>query len=346
MSSHHHNEFWVKGGYFQIDKVGFLNSDFLNKLWTNLTLRVGHMEINYGDAHFRRSDGGHTLQNPFMENYIMDAFTTEIGGELYWQKNGVIVMGGLTDGEIQGNVTKPDDRKPRLYGKLGYDKQISEDLRVRLTGSFSSTKSSISNTLYGGDHTGSNYQFVMDNTSATVTTAYTSGRFNPGFRDNSTTFMINPFVKFKGLEFFGVYENAKGNSQQGNGETKNATTGAALAAIDDRTATQTAVDLLYRFGKTEQFYLGARYNVVNAEMLFGTNNGSQGQLKDVSIDRTAFVAGWFLTPKVLFKAEYVIQNYSDFPDVYTVDAATDYLESDRFAGGQFKGLVIQGSISF
>ena len=47
------------------------------------TVRVGHIEINYGDAHFRRSDNGNAIYNPFVGNYIMDAFTTEIGGEVY-----------------------------------------------------------------------------------------------------------------------------------------------------------------------------------------------------------------------------------------------------------------------
>lgn len=41
MSSHHHNEFWVKGGYLQIDKVGFLKSEFFDNLWKNLTLKSG-----------------------------------------------------------------------------------------------------------------------------------------------------------------------------------------------------------------------------------------------------------------------------------------------------------------
>src|SRR6187551_374831 len=218
MSSRHHNEFWVKGGYLQIDKVGFMNSEFLNKLWTDLTLKVGHMEINYGDTHFRRSDGGNTLWNPFMENNIMDAFTTEIGAELYWHKKGIIAMMGLTDGEIQGSTTKKDDRAPSIYGKLGYDKAINEDLRVRLTGSFYTTKSSISNTIYGGDRTGSHYYYVMEPVSATLTANAFSGRVNPGFKDNVSSFMINPFVKFHGLELFGTYEVAKGNSQVENGE--------------------------------------------------------------------------------------------------------------------------------
>jgi hypothetical protein len=199
MSSRHHNEFWVKGGYFQIDKVGFMNSEFLNNLWKNLTLKIGHMEINYGDAHFRRSDGGNAIYNPFVENNIMDAFTTEIGGELYWQKSGFLAMAGITDGEIQGSVTKGKDREPSFYGKLGYDSKVAEDLRVRLTGSVYSTKSSISATLYGGDRTGSHYYFVMEPTAATLTGNAFSGRVNPGFKDNITAFMINPFVKFKGL---------------------------------------------------------------------------------------------------------------------------------------------------
>lgn len=343
MSSHHHNEFWVKGGYFQIDKVGFMNSEFMNKLWTNLTLKIGHMEINYGDAHFRRSDGGNTLYNPFMENNIMDEFTTEIGGELYFKKGGFLAMLGLTDGEIQGNVSKPDDRKPSIYGKLGFDKNISEDLRVRLTGSFYSTKSSVSNTLFGGDRTGSNYQYVMENTAATLTGNSFSGRFNPGFRDNLTTFMINPFVKFKGLELFGTYEKAKGNTAVENGEIQYSNpTLPRISALDDRDATQTAFDLIYRFGRNENFYVGGRYNKVDATIALGqsttatgaTPSINQGTRTDVGVERTSFAAGWFITRNVLFKAEYVKQNYDGYPD------------SNILSDGKFDGFIVQGVIGF
>ena len=57
------------------------------------TIRVGHFEINYGDAHFRRSDNGNAMFNPFVGNYLMDAFTTEIGGEVYLRSKGVMLMG-------------------------------------------------------------------------------------------------------------------------------------------------------------------------------------------------------------------------------------------------------------
>ncbi len=218
MASHHHNEFWVKGGYFQIDKVGFLNSETMNNIWKNLTLKIGHMEINYGDAHFRRSDGGNNLWNPFIENNIMDAFTTEIGAEVYWQRDGIILMGGLSNGEIQGSVTAGDRRGPSVYGKLGYDKVLADRTRVRITASLLTKSSSVNGTLYGGDRTGSNYQFVMEPANATVTGNAFSGRYNPNFRDNVTAMMINPFIKFQGLEFFGTLEFSEGNSAVENGE--------------------------------------------------------------------------------------------------------------------------------
>ena len=73
MSARHHNEFWVKGGYIQIDKLPM----FGNPQWfTDLVrVKIGHFQPNYGDQQFRRSDGGNALFNPFAENFIIDAFT-------------------------------------------------------------------------------------------------------------------------------------------------------------------------------------------------------------------------------------------------------------------------------
>ena len=344
MSAHHHNEFWVKGGYFQIDKVGFLKSAFLDKMWKNLTLKIGHMEINYGDAHFRRSDGGNTFYNPFMDNNIMDAFTTEIGGELYWQKNGIITMLGMTNGEIQGSVTRQSDRSPSIYGKVGYDKVFGEKNRVRITGSFLRKASSISGTLYGGDRTGSNYQYVMEPVTATLTGNAFSGRINPNFKDNVTTFTINPFIKLAGFEFLGTYEIARGQNSVENGEiqyTAAASDATKFAKLKDRQFNQFTCDALYRFGTRDQFYVGARYNQVKGTQVFGqtTNTAAagginQGTRADVMVDRTSVAAGWFVMRNILIKGESVVQKYHDYP-------TTEILNK-----GKFEGFVIQGSIAF
>jgi hypothetical protein len=83
MSARHHNEFWVKGGYIQMDKLPF----FGNPKWfaDNFTVKVGQMEVNYGDAHFYRTDNANGIYNPFVGENIMDAFATEISGEVYFK---------------------------------------------------------------------------------------------------------------------------------------------------------------------------------------------------------------------------------------------------------------------
>lgn len=311
LSSRHHSETWVKGGYLQVDKLSFLNignTDWFDKY---LTLRVGHMQINYGDAQFRRTDNGNAIYNPFIGNYIMDAFTTEVGGELFFQSNGILAMAAVTGGEIQGGVTNPNARKPSFIGKLGYDKQLSDDLRVRLTGSVYTTSGSARNTLWGGDRAGSRYYLVMENTLASTSANFTSGRINPGQTNNITALVVNPFIKFHGLELFGNFEQSKGR---------------AANETDDRTWKQTGLDLVYRFGRNEKYYVAGRYNEVNGKLA--------GSGLDVSLDRIQIGGGWFVTKNVLAKLEYVQQNYSNF-------AATDIRN-----GGKFNGLMIEGVIGF
>lgn len=102
LSSRHHQEAYVKGGYIQFDEMPFLKSNLIDRLMDNLTVKVGHYEVNYGDAHFRRTDNGNAFHNPFVGGYILDAFNTEIGGEITYQKNGLIAMAAVTNGEIKG----------------------------------------------------------------------------------------------------------------------------------------------------------------------------------------------------------------------------------------------------
>jgi hypothetical protein len=325
LSSRHHNEAWVKGGYIQFDKL-----PLKGKIWDDImkvtTIKVGHMEINYGDAHFRRSDGGQTLYNPFMESYIMDGYATEIGGEVYVQKNGLFGMVGATNGMIKGNVdsvtkTAQDDnikRSPSLYLKGGFDRNISDDVRVRLSGSYYHNGSSAASglTLYGGDRTGSNYQNVMEKAPlgaalpASTAIAF-SGRFNPGFTKKVDAYMINGFLKIYGLELFGTYENAKGRSK-----TETFT----------RKMQQYAGDVVYRFGWHENLFAGARYNKVKGLLAGFTDK--------VDIDRFAAAGGWFITKNVLLKGEYVIQKYNSFP-------TADYRSS-----GKFNGYVVEAVVGF
>jgi hypothetical protein len=100
LSSRHHPETYVKGGYMQIDNFNFISEGFLAETMKYVTIKFGHMQNNYGDAHFRRTDNAMALYNPFVGNYIMDSFTTEVGGEVYYQRNGFFGMVGVSNGKL------------------------------------------------------------------------------------------------------------------------------------------------------------------------------------------------------------------------------------------------------
>jgi len=312
LSSRHHNDAWVKGGYIQMDNLNFIHEGFLEGLMNVTSIRIGLDEFNYGDAHFRRTDNARAIYNPFVGNYIMDAFSTEAFGEVTVLTNGFIGVLGLTNGKLNQNVTVDAsnnyDNKLSFFGKLGYDNQMNSDLRVRLTGSWYLNHGlSTGNNLYGGDRAGARYYSVMVVDGATDN--FRSGRFNPAFKQ-LTAIQFNPFVKYRGFEFFGIVELANGGEKDGNGNF-----------------TQLAAEALYRFGGNEQFYLGGRFNQVSGK-----------QTKDagsISINRINFGGGWFLTKNVIAKAEYVQQTYSG-----------DGFTGTTYQGGKFDGFVLEAAISF
>jgi hypothetical protein len=307
LSARHHQESWVKDGYALID-ASPIDNPILNKVMEYTTVKFGHFEINYGDQHFRRSDNGQTVYNPFVGNLIMDAFTTEIGGELYVRKSGFLGMASMTGGEVKGQVTAPEKRSPSYIAKLGFDKQLTEDLRVRLTGSGYKNDQSASNTLFTGDRAGSRYYDVLENASGTATAW--SAQIRPGLANRVTSFVVNPFVKYQGLELFGYAETAKGK---------------ATAERSLRTVRQLAGDVVYRFWD-EKLWAGYRYNTVDGTILPGK--------PDATVNRFQVAGGWYVNPMMMLKAEYMNQKYYTFPT------------NDIRYGGFIKGFVVEAGLAF
>ncbi|MDR8391339.1 hypothetical protein NC796_09335 [Aliifodinibius sp. S!AR15-10] len=315
LTSRHHTEPYVKSGYFQIDRLDFIKEGFLSEVMDKVRIKIGHMEINYGDTHFRRSDNGSAILNPFVGNYIMDSFSTEVSGELYYFDNGILAMVGLSNGKLnQSTVASSNKTTPNLYGKLGYDKQVNENLRFRLTGSVLTSSESASLYLYSGDRAGSRYYGIFGD-------SFTSGRFAPDYTVSGrapggpisgemTSFMLNPFIKLQGLELFGVYE---------------AVSGKLATESESRSYDQYGAELLYRFGAEEDFYLGGRFNQVSGELASGDN---------IDITRFNVGGGWFLTKNILAKVEYVTQQYDGFA------------ANSMYADGEFNGVMMEAVISF
>ncbi|HBK82820.1 MAG TPA: hypothetical protein DDZ41_04365, partial [Flavobacterium sp.] len=181
------------------------------------------------------------------------------------------------------------------------------------------------------DRAGSHYYYVMSNAAYSYNTTlvdnnatkdlaanHTTGRFNPGFANWFTTVMINPFVKFKGLEFFGTVELAKGGDKKGVDKT--------------RKVDQYAGDVVYRFGTNEKFYVGGRYNIVTGKL-------ANADARSVRVDRFEASAGWFMTKNILAKLAYTTQSYKHYSEF----AGTSL---NNLYGGKFDGLMFEAVITF
>jgi len=320
LSSRHHNDFYIKGGHLRIDNLNFIKPGLFEGLMKYATITVGYDEFNYGDAHFRRSDNARAIFNPFVENYIMDAFSTEPFGEVQIQKNGLIALVGLTNGKLNQKVVvdSKTDNKPSFYGKVGIDKQLS-DLRVRLTGSWYINHGlSTGAYLYGGDRAGGRYYYVLHTLAANGAAAEAGdfeGRFNAKFAKQNA-FQVNPFIKFKGLEFFGIYELADGSNVF-----------TEPTSDEEGSYTQLAGELVYRFGGDEQFYLAGRYNTISGKTL-------DSDEEDQSIERYNIGGGWYISKNILAKIEYVRQQY------------TGTAWTGRYFDAEFSGINFEAAISF
>lgn len=319
LSSRHHNDAWVKGGYLYVDQLPFIESPAITRAMEFLAFRAGVMEINYGDAHFRRTDNGNAIRNPFVGNYILDAFTTTPALEIYFNTNGLLLMGAVTTGIVNPALagynaasrqyTAYDAGKElAYYGKIGYDREFSEDVRFRLTLSGYHASKSHAGSLHFGDRAGSRFYLVMNrvtNTPSDVDIAanFTSGNWGPGFTNKDNSTMLNLFTKFHGLEIFGTLEKVKGTLVNGT----------------EFDFGQYAVEGLYRFGGDEQFYAGVKYNAAKNDT-------------PARINRLEAGIGWFPLKNIVVKLDYVDQNYKNF-DIYGGEAG-------------FSGLMIESGISF
>ena len=309
LSSRHHNETWVKDGYIQMDES---------------PIDTAALEL-FADRHGPCGSHGDQLRRcalppqrqrqcalqPVRRQLHHGRFTTEVGGEVYLKTSSVVAMGAITGGEIRGTVVNPGQRGPAFIGKLGYDRQFNEDLRMRVTGSLYKTDKAASNTLYGGDRAGSRYYWAMENVQATETAQAFPGLINPGFRNKVTAFQFNPFVKCRGIEVFGVIEQADGK---------------ASAETVDRTWNQCAVDAVYRFTPGEKLFVGVRYNKAEGDLV--------GIADKVGADQ---VAG---RRRLVHPARAPRQGRVREPGCF------GYPPASKLNGGRFSGLMLEGVVAF
>jgi len=133
----------------------------------------------------------------------------------------------------------------------------------------------------------------------------------PGLKNSIHSWVVNPFLQFKCRELFGNVETVKGSE---------------AGKADNRTWKQNVGEVVYRFLPDQRAFLAARYNTVKGQLAVGA--------PDVKVNRSQVGGGWFRTPNVLTKLEFVNQKYLDFPT------------TDIRNGGKFKGFMVEGVVAF
>ncbi len=326
LSSHHHNETYVKGGYATIDNLDFITPGFLQGLMNDLTVKVGVDDINFGDYHYRRTDNADVFRNPFILNTGVEAYMQAGFVELLYRipAANMFVMYGITNGQANPDDTKAGDGKgaEAHYFKIGYDNQAAT--RLRVTESYYTVSDTTKNSFYSGDKAGTVPREIFNDTTSATTTGTSGNDFgslwNPlaifttkfDFSVSST----NLFVKAGGTEFFGLVE---------------------LLSAEDATKTMDmvhySVDAVQRFGENERFYAAVRYENATTDVKNDTVDNEMTQIQAT--------LGWFLSPNAMMKVEYVKQERKGF-------ATTGDLNTAVYDNGEasFDGMMVSAALSF
>lgn len=285
----------------------------------NFDIKAGGFEVDYGDAHYRRSNAGSTWQNPLIGNYVVDPRGIDIGVELIANGWPIKALVGMGSGTYKGHFG--DGSGYSSHAKFWGDPLPG--LRASLS-------------LYHADHSGD----------------------GPGWPENNGTAGDLFVTNRSGGPYAGVFGggDAPGQLLPGAGQLVSAAQfdltwrggpvelyGYFGWMIDDDTNGSTpgnpkegwyyyAAEGIYNF--TDRLYLAGRYSGASA---IDINDAPS----DGYINRFALGGGYWLFDVVLIKLELVHQGLSGFDEqdgkVCGVDAWRD---------PSFYGVITEASFGF
>ena len=339
LASHHHNDTYVKGGYATIDNLDFVTPGFLSEFMRNATIKIGVNDINYGDDQYRRTDNANVMRNPFINNLAVDGYLQGTHVELLYRIPSIssFAMIGITNGQANpqdvarteyDNVagTASSDRYG-VYGKIGFDNQLNDDLRFRITESVYFIEGSNRNDLYSSDKAGNvatsvfgadagasmstGWNIMSGYIKTPATTKYPDGTYTSKSAADILASKTNLFLKYKDTEFYAMYEVADG-----------------VDVYDkEMKMKHYAVDLVQRF-YNDKFWAAARYE--NAVVKYADVFNDFG---DAELTQWQLGLGWFLSKNAVAKFEYINQEREKF-SIYKDGKAS------------FDGFMINASLSF
>lgn len=278
----------------------------INRLFRYIDLKAGHFEVDFGNYHLFRSDNGQVQRNPLIGNYIIDANTVEPGVEVIVHPGAVYGVLGISNGTTTGNFQPR--RGTAVHTKLGLD--LHRTFQASLS-------------LYRVDHSGNSAsgceQCQVD--------------FSNGQEGEEGSFSSLFAANRSGSRYAGIFDGGPDVGQLNVGHGQD-----LLAWQADLTYQRDPVRIFAMYGSTAdrdyngsaagtpsdiwRYYgAGVRWNLLPALYAAGRYNTARavsikGQDSRALVNGYQAGLGYWLTSGMLWKLEYVHQQYLNFRTDY------------------------------
>lgn len=295
---------------------------WLRSLFETVEVKAGQFELDFGDAHYRRSLNAAVQRNLLIGNYVVDPRTTEIGVEVSSDEGRFPVnwLVGVGSGGETGDFQK--NHALSLHGKLwGCPiEHLRTSSSIYWTDQSKSPTNSRTN-LFRANRSGSPYAGVLDNSSAAGDVLPTTGQRVLATQFDAT-WEADP------VEVYGHFGWVQDGDNNGN------TNGSPRSSW-----LYYALEGSYHF--TPRLYGALRYSGASALRLVSAASSSRDVDSGGLVHRVQLGGGYWLTKTILTKLEYVYQLYNGFEaDGSQVSGVDTWLDPS------FHGMLAEVSFAF
>lgn len=291
----------------------------LDWVFENLDFKLGAFEIDFGDAHYRRSNNAEAQANPLIGNYVVDPRATDIGMEVISTSWPVKWLVGFGSGTYQGHFDHGSGYS--VHGKI-WGNPVSE-LRTSLSlyhadhsgdGPGWPPGNGTAGNLFVTNRSGGPYGGILDDGDA-------PGQVLPGAGQDVTATQLDLTWRYHPFEIYGYFGWMQDADINGNapGTPKDTWLYYAFEAI---------------YSITDRLYLAGRYSGASARYL---NDFSSSGI----VNRIQLGGGYWVFDTVLGKLEFVYQKYSRFDE-----RDGEVSGVDVWLGPDFKGVIVEASFGF
>ena len=289
-------------------------------------IKAGGFEMDFGDAHYRRSNNADVQRNPLIGNYVIDPREVEIGAEFFNPPgslpiNWLFGVGVGNTGDFQAH------RGWQFHGKLyaetcgGFRPSVSffrADHAGNPTG-FPNTGSK--SDLFRSNRSGGPYAAVLGAGNA-------PGQILPGNGQDVSAVQVDLSWFRDTLELYGHF-----------GMFLDADTNGSAPGTPTESWLYYTGEGIYRF--TPYMYAAARYSGASALHLVSALDNTQDVKSGGVVHRFQIGGGYWLHDMILAKLEYVYQFYDSFtPDGSQVSGV------DVWRNPTFNGVLMEISFTF